>query len=56
MEIIITERAPQAIGPYSQGVKTGGLVFCSGQIPLTSDGTMLEGDIAEMTYAVVKAE
>ena len=33
-EIISTENAPQAIGPYSQAVKTGNLIFISGQIPL----------------------
>ncbi|HEX9024228.1 MAG TPA: RidA family protein [Geobacteraceae bacterium] len=33
-EIITTDKAPKAIGPYSQGVKAGGLVFLSGQIPL----------------------
>ncbi|HEX8960852.1 MAG TPA: Rid family hydrolase, partial [Geobacteraceae bacterium] len=33
-EIIATDRAPKAIGPYSQAVKAGGFVFCSGQIPL----------------------
>jgi 2-iminobutanoate/2-iminopropanoate deaminase len=34
MESIQTDRAPQAIGPYSQAVKINGLIFCSGQIPL----------------------
>ena len=33
-EILHTDRAPQAIGPYSQGVRAGGFVFFSGQIPL----------------------
>jgi 2-iminobutanoate/2-iminopropanoate deaminase len=34
MKIVHTEKAPQAIGPYSQALVTGNLVFCSGQIPL----------------------
>lgn len=33
-ETIATESAPKALGPYSQAVKTGGFVFCSGQIPI----------------------
>ncbi|MEK7673395.1 MAG: RidA family protein [Patescibacteria group bacterium] len=53
MEIIRTEKAPQAIGPYSQAVKAGGFVFCSGQVHLTPDGTILEGDIAEQTRQVM---
>ena len=34
MEIVSTENAPKALGPYSQAIKAGGLVFCSGQIPI----------------------
>ena len=34
MEVIYTEKAPAAIGPYSQAMKVGGLVFTSGQIPI----------------------
>jgi len=33
-EIVASEGAPAAVGPYSQAVRSGGLVFCSGQIPL----------------------
>ncbi|MFH4346881.1 Rid family hydrolase, partial [Acinetobacter baumannii] len=33
-EIVTTENAPGAIGPYSQAIKVNGLVFCSGQIPI----------------------
>jgi 2-iminobutanoate/2-iminopropanoate deaminase len=44
LKIINTNRAPKAIGPYSQGIKTGGLVFTSGQIPVNpADGTVPEG-------------
>lgn len=47
MEIIKTEKAPAAIGPYSQAVKTGNLVFCSGQVALRADGTFVDGDVGE---------
>ena len=44
MKEISTTNAPGAIGPYSQGVETGGLVFVSGQIPVSpKDGTISEG-------------
>jgi 2-iminobutanoate/2-iminopropanoate deaminase len=42
---IRTERAPQAIGPYSQGVRAGGFLFTSGQIPLRPSGDLVSGDI-----------
>ena len=46
MEKIHTEKAPAAIGPYSQAMKQGGLVFTSGQIPLDpATGKLVEGDI-----------
>ncbi len=45
---ISTEKAPAAIGPYSQGMILGDLVFTSGQIPYTPEGTVSE-DIAEQT-------
>ena len=44
--IIHTSRAPQAIGPYSQAVRAGDLIFVSGQIPLDpATGTLIAGDI-----------
>lgn len=46
MTIISTEGAPPAIGPYSQGVALGDLLFCSGQISLTPDGQGPIGDDA----------
>ncbi|MFC1655357.1 RidA family protein [Patescibacteria group bacterium] len=54
METIKTDSAPQAIGPYSQAVKNCKLVFCSGQIPLTSNGNLIDGDVAEQTHQVMK--
>lgn len=50
-----TEYAPMAIGPYSQAVVVGNLVFTSGQIPLSPETGLLEGDnIAEQTHRVCK--
>ena len=42
---IRTERAPQAIGPYSQGIRAGRFLFTSGQIPLRPSGDLVSGDI-----------
>ncbi|SVB57503.1 uncharacterized protein METZ01_LOCUS210357, partial [marine metagenome] len=50
--IIRTDKAPQAIGPYSQAVKSNGLLFLSGQIPLTTSGEMCEGDFETRTRQV----
>lgn len=53
-EIISTERAPGAIGPYSQAVKAGGLVFCSGQIPIDpATGDFVSGGVTEQTEQVL---
>ncbi|WP_036199476.1 RidA family protein [Meiothermus ruber] len=49
-----TDQAPQAIGPYSQAIVAGGLVFCSGQIPLTSSGELVAGDVEAQTHQVMK--
>ena len=52
-EIISTDRAPQAIGTYSQAVKTGSCVYLSGQIPLIPETMeMLEGDIKQQIHRV----
>ena len=52
---IKTPDAPQAIGPYSQAIKKGSLVFISGQIPLVPETTELVGtDLAEQTHQVFK--
>jgi 2-iminobutanoate/2-iminopropanoate deaminase len=54
-EIIQTEHAPNAIGPYSQAVKANGLVFASGQIPIDPQtGQFVAGGIAEQTEQVLK--
>jgi 2-iminobutanoate/2-iminopropanoate deaminase len=55
MEIIKTNQAPKAIGPYSQAIAAGNLVFCSGQIPLDPVTMTLVGDtVAEQTTQVLK--
>ena len=54
-EIIQTADAPAAIGPYSQAVKTDGLVFASGQIPIDpATGQFVAGGIKEQTEQVLK--
>ncbi len=54
-EIISTPNAPAAIGPYSQAVKTGNMVFLSGQIPLLPETMeMIEGGISEQSQQVFK--
>ena len=54
-EIIATENAPQAIGPYSQAVRAGNMVFASGQIPLDpATKEFVPGGIAEQTEQVLK--
>ncbi|MGN6236081.1 RidA family protein [Dyella sp.] len=51
--IIATERAPAAIGPYSQAVRAGNTVYFSGQIPLDpATGALVEGDIQAQTRRV----
>jgi 2-iminobutanoate/2-iminopropanoate deaminase len=50
-----TDKAPAAIGPYSQGIKTGNLVFVSGQIPINpATGEFVAGGVAEQTEQVLK--
>lgn len=45
-EVIFTKNAPAAVGPYSQALKVGNVVYCSGQIPLVPEtGKLVEGDI-----------
>ena len=57
-EIIRTDRAPQAIGPYSQAIRAGGLLFLSGQVGLDpATGALVEGGLeAETTRALQNLE
>src|SRR3972149_11905059 len=52
---VATEKAPAAIGPYSQAIRSGGFLFCSGQIPLDpATGKMVEGGIEAQTERVLR--
>jgi 2-iminobutanoate/2-iminopropanoate deaminase len=53
-DIITTDRAPRAIGPYSQAVRAGNLIFASGQIPIDpATGEFVEGGVPEQTERVL---
>ena len=64
MKKIYSDQAPKAIGPYSQAIRSGSLVFCSGQTPIVPDtNKMVDGEIGPQTRqalmnlsAVLKAE
>ena len=52
-QAVSTPSAPQAIGPYSQGIRAGSLLFVSGQVPIDpATGNVIEGDIAAQTHRV----
>jgi 2-iminobutanoate/2-iminopropanoate deaminase len=54
-EVIATDRAPGAIGPYSQAVRCGDFIFCSGQVPLDPvSGQVVGTEVAEQTEQVLK--
>lgn len=54
-EVVSTENAPGAIGPYSQAIKANEMVFCSGQIPIDpATGQFVSDDVAEQTEQVFK--
>ncbi|SOC44730.1 RidA family protein [Ureibacillus acetophenoni] len=52
MKTVSTTNAPAAIGPYAQGIVVNGLFFSSGQIPLTANGELVEGDVVAQTNQV----
>jgi len=52
MQKIHTNKAPEAIGPYSQAIKVGNMIFTSGQIALTPDGKFLNEDVKTQTKQV----
>ena len=55
MNIISTNKAPAAIGPYSQAIKVGNMVFTSGQIPLDPEtGVLVSGGIKEQAEQIMK--
>ena len=54
-QIITTDKAPKAMGPYSQAVRAGNLIFLSGQIPLNpANGQLVEGTIQHQTERVLE--
>lgn len=54
-EVIRTEGAPAAIGPYSQGIQVNGTIYVSGQLPIVpATGQLIEGGIAEQTAQSLK--
>lgn len=53
-QIVLTEKAPKPIGPYSQAVKTGNLLFCSGQIALEPNGNLAATDLEGQTRQVME--
>ncbi len=53
-DVVSTDKAPKAIGPYSQAIKANGFVFISGQVPIDpATGNVIEGDIAQQTERVL---
>ncbi|HDX9579622.1 RidA family protein [Bacillus cytotoxicus] len=52
MKVIQTNEAPQAIGPYSQGMIVNNMFYSSGQIPMTVNGEIVTGDVKEQTEQV----
>lgn len=52
MEYVATTKAPAAIGPYAQGIKVNEIFYSSGQIPLTAQGELVDGDITVQTNQV----
>lgn len=55
MKAVQTDKAPAAIGPYSQGIRAGGFLFTSGQIPVNpATGTIVSDNIADQTKQVLE--
>ena len=54
-KVVKTDAAPGALGPYSQAIAAGGVVYCAGQIPLDpATGNIVGGGVAEQTAQVLK--
>ena len=53
--VIATEKAPKALGPYSQAISANGLIFCSGQVAIDpATNSVIHGDVAAQTERVLK--
>jgi len=54
-KVVQTEKAPKAIGPYSQAIQAGGFLFLSGQVPLDpKTGELIRGDVSQQTKQVLE--
>ncbi|PHH88673.1 hypothetical protein CDD83_7241 [Cordyceps sp. RAO-2017] len=47
--VVFTKKAPAPVAPYSQAIKTASAIYCSGQIALTAEGTLVKGSVADQT-------
>ncbi|VEF50001.1 translation initiation inhibitor [Bacillus freudenreichii] len=54
MRIVETNKAPAAIGPYSQGIIVNNMFYSSGQIPLTPEGELVGGSVEEQAHQVLR--
>lgn len=54
LKAVHTSNAPAAIGPYSQAIQVGNMLYTSGQTPLRPDGTLVDGSVTEQTEQVFK--
>jgi len=53
-KVVQTDTAPKALGPYSQAIAAGGMIYCAGQIPLDpKTGDIVTGGVAEQTHQVL---
>ncbi len=52
-KVIASAQAPKALGPYSQGIRVGNMIYLAGQIPLDPAGQLVEGGILEQTERVL---
>ncbi len=52
-QTVSTDNAPAAVGPYSQAVRTGDLLFTAGQVALRPDGSFVEGSVSDQTRQVM---
>ncbi|PWI58440.1 RidA family protein [Sulfoacidibacillus thermotolerans] len=52
LQVVHSDQAPAAIGPYAQAIKVGNMIYTSGQIPLTATGELVQGDAAVQTRQV----
>ena len=52
-QVVSSQGAPQAIGPYSQAIRAGATIYCSGQIPLRADGSLVDEGIEAQTRQVL---